>query len=144
MTVRPKRVGAAREKDREAGVSVVEVVLLAPLVVGFILVLVTFGLLVDVRGTVQGAARDAARAGSLQRDGDSALKAAKAAAESDLGTRCSEGLTVTSSPGFAPGQLYTIEVSCSISLTGVDWLNLGTQTIKSSSTAPLDVYRRAG
>lgn len=133
-------VRSARD-DREAGVSVVEVVLLAPLIILFIFVLVSFGELVDARGTVQGAARDAARAGSLQRDQGSAYNAAVAAARQDLGGLCDGAPNVTQSGNFAAGQLYTVQVSCDVRL---DWINMGTHTITSSSTAPLDTYRRAG
>jgi hypothetical protein len=44
--------------------------------------------------------------------------------------------------GFGGGQLYTIEVSCTVSLAGLDWFGLGNQTIVSYSTAPLDTFRR--
>ena len=75
--------------------SVIEVVLLAPLVIGFIMILVVFGVLVDQRGNVQGAARDAARMGSLQRDDATANAQAQAAAAADLGNSCAGGPVVT-------------------------------------------------
>ncbi len=68
----------------ESGMSTLEVVLLAPLVIGFVLFLVVFGVLVDARGTVQGAARDAVRMGSLQRDDAAANNSAYNAAVADL------------------------------------------------------------
>ncbi len=130
--------------------SVLEVVLLAPLVIGFIMVLVCFGILVNARGDVQGAARDAARMGSLQRDYAHALDAARQAAIADLGDACGGGIHVDevdptsrlSSRSFASGNLYTIQVTCTVPLSGVDWFSLGDQTITAYSTAPLDTYRR--
>jgi Flp pilus assembly protein TadG len=138
---------------RESGLSIVEVVLLAPLVIGFVMFLVYFGVLVDARGTVEGAARDAARAGSLQRDSHAALVAAEQAADHDLGNTCTtappyatqvDPNTKAKSNAFAPGDLYTIKVTCTVTLRELNWFNLGNQTIVSYSTAPLDVFRRTG
>jgi Flp pilus assembly protein TadG len=153
---RPLRQSASETGASESGVSVIEVVLLAPLVIGFIMILVCFGVLVDARGNVQGAARDAARMGSLQRDDASAYSAAQQAATSELGSTCTSPPLVQQvdpntktpySPGggpFAPGELYTIKVSCVVDLKGLNWFGLPTQTVVSYSTAPLDVFRRAG
>jgi Flp pilus assembly protein TadG len=129
--------------DREAGMSTLEVVLLAPLVIGFVLVLVGFGILVNARGTVQGAARDAARMGSLQRSYASANNTARQTADTDLGNTCNSKIIapVTTAGAFAPGQLYTIKVTCVVSLAGLNWFPI-TQTITSTSTAPLDTFRR--
>jgi Flp pilus assembly protein TadG len=125
--------------------STVEVVLLAPLVITFILVLVIFGELVNTRGTVQGAARDAARMGSLQRDDAAANSSAYTAAVADLGGTCNAGpaniaqvdpVSKGPSAAFAPGELYTVEVTCVVNWFGVR------KTFTSYSTAPLDVFRR--
>jgi hypothetical protein len=136
--------------------SIIEVVLLAPLVIGFIMILVCFGVLVDARGNVQGAARDAARMGSLQRDDASANAAAKQTATSELGNTCVNPPLVqqvdpnTKAPytggggPFVPGELYTVKVSCVVDLTGLNWFGLPPQTVISYSTAPLDVFRRTG
>ena len=134
-----------RRGDRESGMSTLEVVLLAPLVIAFVMVLVVFGELVNTRGNVQGAARDAARMGSLQRDDATANNSAYATAVADLGNTCNATpVTVTQvdpvtkgpSAAFAPGQLYTVEVTCTVNWFGVK------KTIISYSTAPLDVFRR--
>jgi len=146
---RPTR-DSGRDRDRESGMSTVEVVLLAPLVIGFVMFLVCFGVLVNARGTVQGAARDAARMGSLQRDDATANSSAYAAAAADLGNTCSVPFAVqqvdpdTKAPSndFAAGDLYTIKVTCTVPLTGLDWFSIGSQTIVSYSSAPLDIFRR--
>lgn len=139
-----------RDGERESGMSTLEVVLLAPLVIGFVMFLVCFGVLVDAHGTVQGAARDAARMGSLQRDDATANTSASAAAAADLGNTCSGPFEVQQvdpntkavSNAFAAGELYTIKVTCTVTLTGLDWFSVGSQTIISYSTAPLDIFRR--
>lgn len=149
-----RRLRRVRDRGPESGMSVIEVVLLSPLVIGFLLFLVCFGVLVDAHGTVQGASRDAARMGSLQRDSTSAIAAARAAAAADLGNLCTnpiaqvvqqvDPVTKTGTAAFAAGDLYTIEISCDVSLAGLDWFNLGQQTVIAYSTAPLDVFRRTG
>ncbi len=140
-------------RDRAAGISTLEVVLLAPLVIGFIMVLVCFGVLVNARGNVQGAARDAARMGSLQRDDKSAQDAAQSTAAGELGNTCSATPIATQvsskdtqlpDNAFTAGGLFTIKVSCVVSLSGLDWFSLGDHTITAYSTAPLDTFRRTG
>ncbi|WP_069463772.1 TadE/TadG family type IV pilus assembly protein [Actinacidiphila rubida] len=132
---------AAPRGDR--GISTVEVVILAPVIILFVLVLVAFGQLVDGRGAVDGAARDAARAGSLQRDAGSAMQEARASAEADLNDTCVSGtLTIHQDSDFKPGELFTITLSCQI--RGLSSLGLDIRkTLTSQASAPLDPYRRA-
>jgi Flp pilus assembly protein TadG len=125
-------------------VSTIEVVILAPIMILFILVLVAFGQLVDGRGAVDGAARDAARAGSIQHSQSVAMSQAVAAAQADLADTCVDGTLQVSqtSAGFAPDTLFTVEVSCTI--RGLGSLGLDIQkTLTSSASSPLDPYRRA-
>ncbi|MDF2258403.1 TadE/TadG family type IV pilus assembly protein [Streptantibioticus ferralitis] len=127
----------------DAGLSTIEVVILAPVMMLFILVLVAFGLLVDGRGAVDSAARDAARAGSLQRDEASAMSQAQSAAQADLSGTCSGSVTVRKvSSGFQAGGLFTVEVSCQVRGLTMLGLDVGTE-LTGRSTAPLDPYRRA-
>ncbi|MCZ4118599.1 TadE/TadG family type IV pilus assembly protein [Streptomyces sp. H39-S7] len=133
----------AAGRSGDEGISTIEVVILAPVMILFILVLVAFGQLVDGRGAVDGAARDAARAGSLQRDGGTAMSQARAAAEADLAGTCIGHPTVTkTSRGFAAGTPFAVEVSCKIRGFGILGLDI-TNTITSTSASPLDPYRRA-
>ncbi|MCL2552686.1 MAG: pilus assembly protein [Actinomycetia bacterium] len=139
---RAARWRAGLRGDR--GISTIEVVILAPIMILFILVLVAFGQLVDGRGAVDGAARDAARAGSLQRDRVSAMQQARAAAEADLGGTCVSGTLEVhqKSAGFDPGGLFTVQITCQI--RGLASLGLDIRkTITSQGAAPLDPYRRA-
>jgi len=130
-----------QESDR--GLSTVEVVILAPVMILFILVLVAFGQLVNARGALDGAARDAARAGSIQKDYAIAMSEARKAAEADLGDVCSGPISVTqTSQGFAPDTLFTIEVSCQV--RGLSMLGLNVPTrLSSSFSSPLDPFRRS-
>ncbi|MCX5422872.1 TadE/TadG family type IV pilus assembly protein [Streptomyces sp. NBC_00078] len=126
----------------DRGLSAIEVVILAPVMILFILVLVAFGQMVDGRGAIDGAARDAARSGSLQWDQGNAMAEARKAAEADLSDVCSGPVTVTkTSVGFAHTDLFTVQVSCEI--RGLAMLGLDIQTRMSGSfTAPLDPYKR--
>jgi len=128
-------------------VSTIEVVLLAPVMVIFILFVVALGLIVDAKGQAYGAARDAARAGALQRDYDAAVDAAQAAAAADLGNHCLGGpVLVPSARGtFAAGELFVVEVRCDVSLSGLNLLGLGpSKLVTARAAAPLDTYRRTG
>jgi Flp pilus assembly protein TadG len=128
---------------RDRGLSTIEVVILAPVMILFILVLVAFGQLVDGRGALDGAARDAARAGSIQKDPVTAMAEARKAAEADLGDVCSGPVNVTqTSAGFVPDTLFTVEVSCEVRGLAMIGLDVPT-TLQASFSSPLDPFRRA-
>ena len=139
-------------RPRESGISAVEVVILAPVVIGFVMFLVALGVLVDARGSIQGAARDAARMGSLQRDPTSAERAAQQAATADgMDSTCDGGWSVNEvdpntgnqTAAFAPRELYTVQIVCNVNLRSLDWFSLGTKTFVINATAPLDYFRRS-
>ncbi|WP_406439281.1 pilus assembly protein [Streptomyces sp. NBC_00631] len=134
---------AERVRYDDRGLSTVEVVILAPVMILFILVLVAFGQLVDGRGAVDGAARDAARAGSIQKDHATAMTEAQKAAEADLSDVCSGPVSVVqTSAGFAPDSIFTVEVSCQV--RGLAMLGLDIPTrLTASFSSPLDPFRRA-
>ncbi|MFR0358992.1 TadE/TadG family type IV pilus assembly protein [Streptomyces sediminimaris] len=122
--------------------STIEVVILAPVMILFILVLVAFGQLVDGRGALDGAARDAARAGSIQKDHATAIAEAKKAAQADLSDVCSGPVSVVqTSAGFEPDTIFSVEVSCQVRGLAMLGLNVPT-TLKASFSSPLDPFRR--
>ncbi|WP_313896229.1 TadE/TadG family type IV pilus assembly protein [Streptomyces sp. YIM 98790] len=121
-----------------------EVVFIAPLIILFILVLVGFGQLVAGRSAVDGAARDAARAGSLERDSAAAKQQAEAVATEQLKDICRGGITVEpEQSSHQPGTLYTVTVSCDVKALDLLGLPL-TDRLSGTSTAPIDFYRRSG
>ncbi|WP_405784051.1 TadE/TadG family type IV pilus assembly protein [Streptomyces sp. NBC_00859] len=136
--VRARMGRAAVGADR--GLSTIEVVILAPIMILFILVLVGFGQLVEGRGAVDSAARDAARAGSIQKDGGVAMSEARRAAEADLTDVCSGPVSVTAK-GFVKGGFFTVDVSCQIRGLAMLGLDIPT-TLSGHSTSPIDPYRR--
>ncbi|GAB3172134.1 TadE/TadG family type IV pilus assembly protein [Streptomyces incanus] len=126
----------------DRGLSTVEVVILAPVMILFILVLVAFGQLVSGRGALDGAARDAARAGSIQKDHGRAMAEARKAAEANLADICSGPVNVVqTSQGFEADTLFTVEVSCEVRGLATLGLNIPT-TLSASFSSPLDPYRR--
>ncbi|MEU7584277.1 TadE/TadG family type IV pilus assembly protein [Streptomyces sp. NPDC041068] len=134
-----------RARCDERGLSTVEVVILAPVMILFILVLVAFGQLVDGRGAIDGAARDAARAGSIQKEHGTALAEAKRAAQADLADVCSGPVSVVQkSKGFDPDvdPFFTVEVSCQVKGLAMLGLDVPT-TLEASFSSPLDPYRRS-
>ncbi|CAL9544783.1 TadE/TadG family type IV pilus assembly protein [Streptomyces sp. enrichment culture] len=131
-----------RDAADDRGLSTIEVVILAPVMILFILVLVAFGQLVDGRGALDGAARDAARAGSIQKDHGTAIAEARKAAEADLADVCSGPVSVVQkSAGFEPDTLFTVEVSCEVRGLASIGLNIPT-TLSATFSSPLDPYRR--
>ncbi|MFC9848358.1 TadE/TadG family type IV pilus assembly protein [Streptomyces sp. NPDC060223] len=127
---------------RDRGLSTIEVVILAPVMILFILVLVAFGQLVDGRGALDGAARDAARAGSIQKDHATAMAEAQKAAEADLADVCTGPVTVNqTSAGFEPDTIFTVEVSCEVRGLAMLGLDVPT-TLTSTFSSPLDPFRR--
>lgn len=135
------RSHGVRDYD-DRGLSTIEVVILAPVMIMFILVLVAFGQLVDGRGALDGAARDAARAGSIQKDHVTAMAEARKAAEADLTDICSGPVTVTqTSAGFEPDTIFSVEVSCEVRGLAMLGLDIPT-TLTATFSSPLDPFRR--
>ncbi|MEU9899347.1 TadE/TadG family type IV pilus assembly protein [Streptomyces phaeochromogenes] len=140
---RARAVAAAAVGARDRGLSTIEVVILAPVMILFILVLVAFGQLVDGRGAIDGAARDAARAGSIQKNHAIAISEARKAAAADLGDVCSGPVTVNqTSAGFEPDSIFTVEVSCEVRGLAMLGLDVPT-TLTASFSSPIDPLRRA-
>jgi Flp pilus assembly protein TadG len=122
----------------------VEVVLLTPVLVAFLLLVVAFGRYVAVRGDVEAASRDAVRAASLERTTAGAAHSATQTANASLGGRlqCSG---VQLSGAFVAGGTVNATLSCRVPLTDLGLLGLpGSVIVGATSSAPLDLYRRTG
>lgn len=120
----------------------VEVVLLTPVLMMFVLLIVVFGRFVAVKGDIDAAARDAARAASLQISQSAAQGAASStvAASLDDLTSCSN---VVVGGTWGPGGDAVVRMTCQVPLDGLGLVGVpGTVTVESESTVPLDPYRR--
>jgi Flp pilus assembly protein TadG len=134
------RLSFRRLALRDRGSMTLEFTLLAPAFILLVLLLVVGGRLVEGQSQVDGAARDAARAASIQVYADQVYPAAQQAAQSDLdppsGTdMCPDGLHVSWTA--AVGEV-TITVQCTVNLGFFP--GLGRVTMTGHALAPLDTY----
>jgi Flp pilus assembly protein TadG len=137
------RNGAARAARSQRGSMAVEMVLLIPAFVLLMLFLVGVGRVVEAQGQVDGAARDGARAASIQRDRALVGSAVDQAANQDLSPQagknmCPDGMTAGWLPNADPATNVRVTVACQINLAVVP--GLGTMNIAGQAVAPLDAY----
>jgi Flp pilus assembly protein TadG len=149
VAARVRRRGAVGGKG-EAGISTVEVVVAAPVLFLFVVAMTGLGLYAENAAEVQGAAQDAARMASLQRDPASAYSYAATTAQTDLGSTCNDSpggqpelqqpqqsTTGTVGTGVQAGTVSLVEITvvCRVTEFGYSY------TITRSSYAPVDSYR---
>ena len=121
----------------------VEIVILTPLLVAFVMLVIAFGRYVDVRGQVEAVARDAARAASVERTAGQAQAAADATVAAGTRTGACSGAGL--SGAFVAGSTVQVEVRCSVTMSDLGLVGVpGTITVSGTSAAPLDTYRRTG
>ncbi len=123
-----------------------ELALLTPLLVAFMMVMVGLGRVVEAQSQVDGAARDAARAASLGRSRPSANAAATDAARQTLGGRkwCRTlPNTVVDFSQWRRGGQVSVAVHCDINLTGLSLIGFkASKAMTGTATAPIDTLRR--
>ena len=111
----------------------VEMVVLAPILLMVVLVAVAGGRYVSAEGMTQAAARDAARAASMERS----APAAQAAANETLASA-----QTASTADFARGGSVTARVTCRVELSDLGLVFLpGATSISAQATAPVDTLR---
>jgi Flp pilus assembly protein TadG len=137
---RPRRRPFRRGDD---GSMAVEVVLMAPVLVMFMLLVVAFGRYVWLRGQIESAARDAVRAATFERSAGEAEAAADAMAEQQLeGRSCSQAAL---SGVFEAGGTIRYTLTCNVSYAELGLIGLPAgDDVTVSSDAPLDQFRRTG
>ncbi|RCG27845.1 pilus assembly protein [Sphaerisporangium album] len=119
----------------------VEAVMLAPVFLLFLMFLVGAGRVVEAQGEVNGAARDAARAASVQRTMGAASGAAAEAAKAALGGQCRPEVSLAGSD-WNEGGTVRATVTCELSL---DFLGFGAiKQVEGTSVVPLELFRRVG
>jgi Flp pilus assembly protein TadG len=134
---------------RDAGTMSLELALLAPLLVAFMMLMVGLGRVVEAQSQVDGAARDAARAASIARTRPAAQAAASDAAGGTLtGTKewCQGGPRAAVEWGrtdWRRGGQVTTSVTCVVDLGGLSLIGLTpSKTMTGTATAPIDTLRR--
>lgn len=138
--LRLRRLGDTR------GSMAVEMVIAVP---GFLLLLLLIAggaNWVSANSQVGGAARDAARAASIARDGQDAQQAATSAADYDLGKLCTGGdpdvqVNFLGGTSFANATEVSVQVSCPVNLQVFKIVGLdNSRPFSSQSIAPLDPF----
>ncbi|MCM2424178.1 TadE/TadG family type IV pilus assembly protein [Streptomyces sp. RKAG293] len=145
---RPHRL-RIRSEHRERGSYALETAVLAPVVIGLLGLMVAFGRVVDAEGAVDSAAHAAARAASLERDGEHAQSQAQTAADRSLegdGITCQTSSVLVDTGGFSldvgTEATVTVTISCTANLADIGLPGLpGSKTLTSSWTSPIDTYR---
>lgn len=122
----------------------VEVVFMVPILVMFTMLVLVGGRYVSVRADIDAAARDAARAASMERTVYGAQAAALSAVQL-ADDNFSDCQLTEFSGSFVAGGIVTVGISCRVSNRGLGLLGLGdSRVFEASSSAPLDEYRRFG
>lgn len=135
--------GSGRAGERAS--ATVELVILAPVLVVFAVVVVMMGRLELARQQVVAAARAGAQAAAVQPSAAQARWAASAAATVDVfnhAQTCRREVVSTDTSSFRPGGSVRVQVACIVPLADLGVPGApGTETITAAITAPIDPYR---
>ena len=153
---RPRRAtwpagGAVHRRLRGAGgaddgFSVVELVVVVPIFLVLLLLVIAAGRVQDTGVRITGAARDGARAASLERTPEAATAAARQVVLDNLAGQsleCAGGpLTTVSTSTFAPGGRVQVTVTCTAELGDVAFRGLpGSARLSKNASSPVEQYR---
>lgn len=133
---------------RERGSAALELAVLAPVLLALVGLVIAAGRTSIAQGSVDAAARDAARQASIALTPQAAQAASRASASAALradGLDCRPSVSVdTAGFGVPPGQPAAVSatVTCTVSLSNLALPGLpGHRTLTATFTSPLDVYR---
>lgn len=137
--------GGLRRFTAEHGAAATELVLITPLLLLVLVFATLAGRLVGARGDLVGAARDAARAASIQRSAAAAGPAARTAAEATLadeGFSCGSLIVTTDVSDFRRGGTVAVEVRCDVRLSDLSPLPLpASRTVGADAVEVVDEFR---
>ncbi|MFJ4003898.1 MULTISPECIES: TadE/TadG family type IV pilus assembly protein [unclassified Streptomyces] len=140
-----------RVRDDRGALSL-EAIILFPVILMTLLLVIALGRIGSANNAVDTAARNAARAASLERNGNTASSAGSQMARSVLGQQgleCTSTSISISTGGFSaqigePAST-TATVTCTVRLSDVGLPGLpGSKTLTSSFTSSIDSYRQRG
>ncbi|WP_327071862.1 TadE/TadG family type IV pilus assembly protein [Kitasatospora sp. NBC_01302] len=148
MTPHPKR-RRRLDRDRDRGALSLEAAILFPVLLALLLLVVAVGRSHLADNSVSDAAREAARAASLERDPTAARTAGTQAAQAalqDQGQHCSALQIDVPTTGFATAlgtpASVTVTVRCTVDLSDLTLPGMpGTTTVTGVFTSPIDPYR---
>lgn len=140
--------------SRERGSASVEVAILLPAFIMLMVVASFVGRVTIAQNAVDLAAHDAARAASIEREGDLAAAAATDAANDtldELDVLCASRTIIPDVAGafanadFGPQEgappVVTVTVECTLDFAGFPLLDFATHDVSARYTSPLDWYR---
>lgn len=137
-----------RRAGRDRGSMSLEMVLVTPVFVGFLLFLAGAGRMVDAQSQVDGAARDAVRAASIARSSPSAQDLADEAAAAGLRGHdwCSGGpIVATDVSDWGPGGRVEVTITCDVDLGDLSFIGLpGVKRLQGHALAPIDTFTFRG
>ena len=133
-----------RHFDQHGALST-ELAVLTPLLIGFMLLAVYAGRVVQAEADVAHAAHEAARAASLQGDAGSAQEAARETAAANIvegGVACRRLEVTADTDAFTAGGQVAVTVSCVASFADLALLAVpGTRTFTATAVEVIDTYR---
>jgi Flp pilus assembly protein TadG len=143
------RAPTSRWPGDDRGSVSVELVLLGPVLLFFVLAVVFAGRYALAQQSVQAAAAEAARAASIARSAGEASGSATSAASASLtnqDVRCAAQSVSVDTAAFAlpPGTpaLVAATVSCQVDMSDLAFPGIpGNRTLQSTMTSPVDTYR---
>ena len=134
----------SRPTRGEAGSAPLELTLVTVPVLALVLFVVLAGRLVQARGTLDGAARDGARAAATARlatDAEAAAQAVVMANIADAGLACDSTDVEIDTTNFRAGGTVGVRLACAVRISDLGPLPVPARTIVSRSVAVVDVYR---
>lgn len=131
----------------EHGGATVEITLLSPLLIMFMLLVVLCGRTVTSKMDVEGAASDAARAASLERDPVAAVSAARSSVDANVeegNVTCRSVDVFADTSQFHAGGSVAVQVRCVLDLGDLSMLRIpGSKVVQARSVEAIDRYRGA-
>ena len=129
----------------ERGSASVELVLLTPVLVGMLCLVAAFGRVQNAHADIDAAARDAARAASIERTPTAARLAGERAAMAGLnaeGYRCDPLVVAVDTAGFAADAVVDVTIACSLRLSEVTGMGIpASTTLTARFSEPIDRFR---
>lgn len=137
-----------RRGVQDAGSASLELVIVTPVLLAFVLLVIGFGRVEHGQQQVDEAAAAAARAASLSSSPGQARTDARAEAEATIdnaGVSCSRVGVSINTDAFGPRGSVSVTVTCRASLSDLAVVGLpGHKTLRATSVSPLDEYRQFG
>ncbi len=129
------------QRTRDSGSASVELVLITPLLVIFLLLVIFGGRSVESSNDVKHAADQGARAASMVASSRMAETARRAVADDLEARRVSCPFPSVDVRTSLEGRTVTVTVSCRADDSGLDLLDVSARTVSASSTEVIDRYR---